>query len=115
MADDAVRQHVVAVTDVACLPIRGRRCQPDAIEIVQPNDPGVVLADAGIVHDHATHAPFRRIEGIVPAAIGSGDDDVRTVFLANERAARNRQDLCILASVFITYPPGENRKLTPQR
>ena len=96
VADDAVREHVVAVTDVACLAIRGRRGEPDPVEIVQPDDPSVVLADAGIVHDHAAHAPFRRIEGIVPAAIGPGDDDVRAVFLANERAARNRQDLCTL-------------------
>ena len=53
VADDAVREHVVAVADVAGLRIRGRGGHADPVEELQADDPGVVLADAGIVHDHA--------------------------------------------------------------
>ena len=93
VADDAVREHVVAVADVAGLRIRGRRGQADLVEILQPDDAGVVLADAGIVHDHAAHAPFGRVEGVVAAAIGPGDDDVRPMLGADVRATGDGQDL----------------------
>ena len=95
MADDAVREHVIAVADVAGLRIRGRRGQADLVEELKPDDAGVVLADAGIVHDHGAHGPFGRIEGVVPAAIRAGDDDVRTVLGADIRATGDGQDLYV--------------------
>jgi hypothetical protein len=96
VADNTVLEHVVAVADMASLGVRGGRSQVDLVEIIKPANAGVVLTDPGIVHDHATHAPFGRIEGIVPAAIGPGDDDVRAMLVANKRAAGNCQDLYVL-------------------
>jgi hypothetical protein len=55
--------------DVACPRIRGRCSHADLVEKIQPDNAGVVLADASIVHDHRTHRPPGRIEGVVAAAI----------------------------------------------
>ena len=76
VADDAVREHVVPVADVARPCIRGRCGQADPVEKIQADNAGIVLADAGIVHDHRTYRPLGRIEGVVAAAIGPGDDDM---------------------------------------
>jgi hypothetical protein len=76
VADDAVRERMVPVTDMACLRIRGCCGQVDLIEKIQTDNAGVVLADTGIVHDHRTYRPLGRIEGVVAAAIGPGDDDM---------------------------------------
>ena len=92
VADDAVREHMLAVADVACPRIRGRRGQVDLVEKIQSDNAGVILADAGIVHDHGTHRPLGRIEGVVAAAVRPGDDDMRAVLGANVRATANRQD-----------------------
>jgi hypothetical protein len=54
MADHAVRRHVIAVADIAGLGVRGRRGQAYLIKIAQPDDAGIILADTGIVHDHAS-------------------------------------------------------------
>jgi len=75
-----------------------RRCriQIDLVEIIKPADSGVILTDAGVIHDHAAHAPHRRIEGIVPAAIAPGNDEVRSMRVANKRATGDRQNFCVL-------------------
>ena len=95
-ADDAVLEHMAAVADVACLRIGGRRSQIDLVEIIKPADSGVILTDAGVIHDHAAHAPHRRIEGIVPAAIAPGNDEVRSMRVAHRRATGDRQNFCVL-------------------
>ena len=92
VADDAVREHVVAVADVACPRICGRCGQVDLIEKIQADNTGLVLADAGIVHDHSTNRPLGHIEGVVAAAIGPGDDDMRAVLGADVRATGDCQD-----------------------
>ena len=93
VADDAVREHMVAVADMAGLRIGGRSGQVDPVEKIQADNAGVVLADAGIVHDHGTHRPLGGVEGVVAAAIGPGDDDMRAVLGADVRATGDRQDL----------------------
>jgi hypothetical protein len=92
LVDRAVREHLIAVADVAGLRIRGGRGKVDLVQVIEPADAGVVLADAGIVQDDAAHGPFRRIEGIVSAARGPRDDDMRAMLVAHERAAGNGHD-----------------------
>jgi hypothetical protein len=91
------------------------------VEIIEPADAGVILADTGVVHDYPTHAPFGRVEGVVPAAIGPGDDDVRPMLVANKRAAGDRQDLYTLAGnahrrvLHVGYPlTAEPQSLAPR-
>lgn len=90
---------MVAIADVAGLRIRGRSSKVDRVEIIEPADAGVILADSGVIHDHAAHTPLGRIEGVVPAAIGPGDDDMRPMLVANKRAAGDRQDLYALVGI----------------
>ena len=115
VADDAVREHVVAVADVACPRIRGRRGQVDLVEKIQTDNAGVVLADAGIVHDHGTHRPLGRIEGVVAAAIGPGDDDMRAVLGADVRATGDRQDFYLFVCSAHRFSPVRDTLIRPNR
>jgi hypothetical protein len=90
IADHAMREHVLAVADVALPRICGRRGQADLVEKIETDNAGLVLADTGIVHDHG-YRSLGRIEGVVAAAIGPGDDDMRAVLGADVRATGDRQ------------------------
>ena len=92
VADDAVREDVVTVADMARPRISRRRGHADPVEELKPNNAGVVLADSGIVHDHRPHRPFGRVEGVVTAAIRPGDDDMRAVLREDVRATGYGQD-----------------------
>jgi hypothetical protein len=57
-------QRVVTVADMAAPGVGCRRGQLDRIKVSQADNPCVVLADSGVIHDHAAHTPLAALKAL---------------------------------------------------
>jgi hypothetical protein len=81
-ADPPPTVHVLAVAD-ACAPVSHRRGGNGLfVEERERRDAGLVLADPGVVEDHAPNPGLQREVAGVRPAVAAGDDDVAAVSVA---------------------------------
>jgi hypothetical protein len=71
VAHDTAGEHVIAIADVAGIGVGGRARQADAIKVGEASNARAVLANAGIIQDHAADAVFTRVESVVLATVGA--------------------------------------------